>query len=146
MTDKKINLVIVDDEEQFLDSIRKRLTIRGFNVITVNRGEKALEIIKKCPVDIVVLDLKMPGLSGEDTLKALKEEQKELEVIILTGYTSIDSELECRRMGVYDYLQKPCEWEQMLEVLMGAYKKTVVNREQIAEREKDESFKKTNSI
>lgn len=145
MENKKINLVIVDDEEQFLDPIRKRLEIRGFNVIAVDRGEKALEAARDYPLDIVLLDLKMPGLSGEQTLKALKQEHQELEVVILTGYTSIDSELECRRMGAYAYIKKPCEWEQLLEALTGAYKKKVMNKAQIKEHEMDELLKKVDS-
>ncbi len=90
MEHDKITLLIVDDEQGFLESMRKRLEVRGFNVITVDSGEKALEIARTHPVDIVLLDLKMPGMSGEQTLEALKREHESIEVIILTGPGSID--------------------------------------------------------
>ncbi|MEA3436267.1 MAG: response regulator, partial [Thermodesulfobacteriota bacterium] len=85
MEKEKINLLIVDDEEQFLESISKSLELRDFNVIAVNRGEKAIEAAKNNPIDIALVDLKMPGISGEETLKLLKQEHKWMEVVILTG-------------------------------------------------------------
>ena len=133
MTNDKINLLIVDDEVQFLESMKKRLEVRDFNVITVNCGEKALEAARSRPVDIALVDLKMPGMNGEATLEALKKEHKWMEVVILTGHGSIDSAVQCTRSGAYSYLQKPCELDQLLEVLTEAYRKRVMNKRQIQE-------------
>lgn len=137
----KINLLIVDDEEQFLESMRKRLELRGFNVIAVSRGEKAVEEARKQPVDIALLDLKMPGLNGEQTLELLKQDQPGMEVIILTGHGSINSAVECTKCGAYNYLQKPCEFDRLLEVLAEAYKKRVMNKMQIQEQRMNQIIK-----
>lgn len=134
MKKEKINLLIVDDEEQFLESISKSLELRDFQVVTVNRGEKALEAAEKYPIDIALVDLKMPGISGEDTLKLLKQAHKWMEVVILTGHGAIDSAVECTKSGAYSYLQKPCELSKLLDALQGAYKKKVMNRKKIEEK------------
>lgn len=134
MKKEKIDLLIVDDEEQFLEAISKSLTLRDFNVITVNRGEKAIEAAKNHPIDIALVDLKMPGMSGEETLKALKQQHKWMEVVILTGHGDVDSAVECTKSGAYSYLQKPCELDVLLKALEGAYKKKVMNRKKIEEK------------
>jgi DNA-binding NtrC family response regulator len=138
MGQDKINLLIVDDEEQFLESMKKRLSVRGFNVIAVTRGEKAIEAARQQPVDIALVDLKMPGMNGEATLEALKKEHPWIEVVILTGHGSIDSAVECTRSGAYHYLQKPCELERLLDILSQAYKKRVMNKMKIQEQKMDE--------
>lgn len=138
MSDEKINLLFVDDEVDFLNSMTKSLEVRGFNVIAVDRGEKAIEAARNKPVDIALLDLKMPGIDGEETLKILKEEHEWMEVVILTGHGSIDSAVELTKTGAYGYLQKPCELEKLLEALKDAYKKKIMNKQQIAEKKMDE--------
>ena len=141
MEKNKINLLLVDDEEEFLKSMSTRLEVRDFNVIAVNRGEKALEAARNNPVDIALVDLKMPGIDGEETLKALKKEHKWMEVVILTGHGSVDSAVECTKSGAYLYLQKPCELDQLLDVLKDAYKKRVMNRKDIEEKKMNELLK-----
>jgi DNA-binding NtrC family response regulator len=138
MEKEKINLLIVDDEEQFLNSISRSLELRDFKVIAVNRGEKAIEAAKNNPIDIALVDLKMPGISGEETLKRLKQEHKWMEVVILTGHGAIDSAVECTRSGAYSYLQKPCELDILLKALQDAYKKKVMNKKQIEEKKMNE--------
>jgi DNA-binding NtrC family response regulator len=131
MAENKINILIVDDEEQFLHSIKRRLEVREFNVVAVNRGEKALEEARKNPIDIALVDLKMPGIDGEETLKALKKEHKWMEVVILTGHGSIESAVECTKSGAYEYLQKPCKLDELLEALKNAYQKRIMNKRDI---------------
>ncbi len=143
MEKSKINLLIVDDEEQFLDSIGRSLELRDFKVIAVNRGEKAIEAARKHPIDIALVDLKMPGINGEETLKALKKEHQWMEVVILTGHGTIDSAAECTRSGAYSYLQKPCDLDRILEALKNAYKKKVMNRQKIEEEKMDDLLKLT---
>ncbi|ABW67166.1 response regulator [Desulfosudis oleivorans] len=139
--EKKINLLFVDDEQQFLDSMKKQLEVRGFNVVAVDRGEKALEAARSCAVDVALVDLKMPGLDGEATLKALKDEHKWMEVVILTGHGSVDSAVGTMQSGAYSYLQKPCKLDQLMEVLQEAYKKKVMNKKQIEEKQMNEMLK-----
>ena len=141
MSDSKINLLIVDDEEQFLESITKSLQVRDFNVIAVNRGEKAIEAARKNPIDVALVDLKMPGINGEETLKALKAEHKWMEVVILTGHGTIDSAVECTKSGAYSYLQKPCSLDELMECLKNAYKMKVMNKKKIEEKKMDEMLK-----
>ncbi|MBW2442686.1 MAG: response regulator [Deltaproteobacteria bacterium] len=141
MQNNKINLLIVDDEVTFLDSIRKSLEARDFNVIAVDRGEKAIEAAKKNPIDVALVDLKMPGINGEETLKALKAEHSWMEVVILTGHGTIDSAVECTRSGAFSYLQKPCDLNELLEALKEAFKKKVMNRKKIEQKKMDELLK-----
>lgn len=141
MQNNKINLLIVDDEVSFLDSIRKSLEARDFNVIAVDRGEKAIEAAKKNPIDVALVDLKMPGINGEETLKALKAEHSWMEVVILTGHGTIDSAVECTRSGAFSYLQKPCDLNELLEALKEAFKKKVMNRKKIEQKKMDELLK-----
>jgi DNA-binding NtrC family response regulator len=143
MGKNKINLLIVDDEEQFLNAIGRSLELRDFNVITVNRGEKAIQAARKHRIDVALVDLKMPGINGEETLKALKKEHQWMEVVILTGHGTIDSAAECTRSGAYSYLQKPCDLDRILEALKNAYKKKVMNRKKIEEEKMDGLLKLT---
>jgi DNA-binding NtrC family response regulator len=141
MENNQINLLIVDDEVQFLESISKSLEVRDFNVIAVDRGEKAIEAARKNPIDVALVDLKMPGINGEETLKVLKAEHKWMEIVILTGHGTIDSAVECTKSGAFSYLQKPCSLEELLDSLKNAYKKKVMNRKRIEEKKMDELLK-----
>jgi DNA-binding NtrC family response regulator len=141
MENNKINLLIVDDEVEFLASISKSLEAREFNIIAVERGEKAIEAARKNPIDVALVDLKMPGINGEETLKALKAEHKWVEVVILTGHGTIDSAVECTQSGAFSYLQKPCSLEELLDSLKNAYKKKVMNRKKIEEKKMDKLLK-----
>ena len=141
MENNKINLLIVDDEVHFLESISKSLEARDFKVIAVDRGEKAIEAARKSPIDVALVDLKMPGINGEETLKALKADHKWMEVVILTGHGTIDSAVECTKSGAFSFLQKPCNLDDLLEALKDAYKKKVMNRKKIEEKKMDELLK-----
>jgi len=117
----KIKLLIVDDEVKFLDSISRRLGMRDFDVTKATNGMEALEAARKASFDLALLDLRMPGLNGQQVLEILKKEHKHLEVIILTGHGSVDSAVECTKLGAYGYLPKPYKLEDLLEVLKQAY-------------------------
>jgi DNA-binding NtrC family response regulator len=101
MENNKISLLIVDDELHFLKSISKRLEVRDFKVIAAARIEKAIDAARKSPIDVALVDLKMPGIKGEETLKALKAEHKWMEFVILTGHGTIDSAVECTKSGAF---------------------------------------------
>ena len=124
----RIRILIVDDEVKFLESIAKRLELRGLDVTTASNGEQALEIARKERFDLALLDLKMPGVDGREVLKVLKEEHRFLEVIILTGHGSVDSAVECTKLGAFDYLPKPYELDNLLDVLNEAYQARLRNK------------------
>jgi DNA-binding NtrC family response regulator len=122
MEEKRIKLLVVDDEVQFLDSITKRLELRGFEVTKATNGTEAIDLARKKKFDIALVDLKMPGLDGKQVLEILKSEHKYIEVIILTGHGSLDSAVECTKLGAFDYLPKPYELEDLILKLKEAYK------------------------
>lgn len=117
----KIKLLIVDDEVKFLDSIAHRLEMRGFDVTKAINGEEAVKWATARKFDLALLDLKMPGMDGKQVLEILKKEHKYLEVIILTGHGSLDSAVECTKLGAFSYLPKPYEIDKLLETLKEAY-------------------------
>ncbi|MGD8342612.1 MAG: response regulator [Desulfobacterales bacterium] len=118
---KKIKLLIVDDEEDFLNSISERLGMRDFDVATASDGKLAIKVAKKGKFDVAILDMKMPGMDGMELLQILKKKHKFLEVIILTGHGAIDSAVEATKLGAYSYLEKPYDFEKLLGVLKDAY-------------------------
>ena len=119
--------MVVDDETEFLHAIGTRLTARGFHVFLADSGEKAIDCARNNPIDIALVDLKMPGIDGEVTLKCLKNEHKWMEIVILTGHVSAASAMKCLDSGAYSYLEKPCDLNRLLIVLGRAYKKRVMN-------------------
>ena len=121
----KIRLLVVDDEEQFLENICKLLERRNFDVTPVSSGEEAIEAARKEEFEIALVDLKMPGMDGEQVLETLKKEHLFMEVVILTGHGSIDSGIRSTELGVHSYLQKPCGLDTLLYVLKGAYQERI---------------------
>ena len=119
--EKKIKILIVDDEEDFLKSISERLGMRDFDVTTATDGKRAVKVAKKGKFDVAILDMKMPGMDGMELLQILKKKHKFLEVIILTGHGAIDSAVEATKLGAYSYLEKPYDFEKLLAVIKEAY-------------------------
>lgn len=121
----KIKLLLVDDEPQFLESLCKRLEFRDFEVTRADDGAEAIEAARKEKYDVALIDLKMPGINGEELLNLLIKEAPFLEVIILTGHGSIDSAIRTTKEGVFSYLHKPCPMDTLLHVLMEAHQSRV---------------------
>lgn len=119
--EKKIKLLIVDDEQHFIDALAKRLEMRGFDVTKAYNGQEALNCAKDGKFDLALLDLKMPGMNGDQVLALLKEEHKFLEVIMLTGHGSLDSAVKATKLGAFDYLPKPYDLDNLIESLHKAY-------------------------
>lgn len=119
--ENKIRLLIVDDEVAFLNAIARRLSLRDFDVRTATNGAEALEIARTERFDLALVDLRMPGMDGQELLEILKREHRFLEVVILTGHGSVDSAVECTRLGAFGYLPKPYEMDKLLETLRSAY-------------------------
>jgi DNA-binding NtrC family response regulator len=120
---KGSKILLVDDEVVFTTNMSKLLTNRGYKVTAANSGDAAIQALEKENFDVVVLDLKMPGMDGLTTLKEIKKLGLFTETLILTGHGSIDTALEAIKLGAYDYLTKPCEIEDLLGKIEGAWHK-----------------------
>jgi len=119
--DNKIKLLFVDDEIKFLESISKRLELKNFDVTSATTGKEAIESAEKGLFDVAVVDFQMPGMDGAQVLKTLKEKHRYLEIIMLTGHATIDSAVECTKLGAFKYLEKPYDFENLVEVIKQAY-------------------------
>jgi DNA-binding NtrC family response regulator len=121
----KPRILLVDDEERFRTNLQKMLDAQGLTVRAASSGAEALEELKLAPYDVIVLDIRMPGMDGLDTLKEIKQINPEVEVIILSGHASMDAAMAINRLGGYDYLMKPCPLEELLLKIEAAYEKKV---------------------
>ncbi len=110
----KMRLMLVDDEERFLQTTGKMIRRKGYDVITAASGEKCLEKLEQELVHVVILDVKMPGMDGVETLKKIKQHYPRIEVIMLTGHATADSAVEGLKSGATDYLQKPTSVEDLV--------------------------------
>ena len=124
MSDKKqkIRLLLVDDEEEFLASAAPALKKRGLEVVTACDGLEALKMIEAQPFDVIVLDIKMPGIDGAEVSRRLRKEHEQLPIIILTGHGSVPQAFEASKRGVYDYLAKPCDIDVLAQKINDAAK------------------------
>ena len=122
-----VRVLIVDDEVEFLETLVKRLRKRKLAVNGVTSGEAALALLKENPVDVVVLDVKMPGMNGIETLREIKKEHGLLEVIMLTGHANTEVAIEGMEMGAFDYLMKPTGIDELVYKIQDAYKRKMLN-------------------
>ncbi|MBT8763985.1 response regulator [Desulfohalobiaceae bacterium Ax17] len=127
-----INLLLVDDEEGFVTTMTKRLARRGFQVESALSGQEALEKIKRMPlIDVVILDVKMPGMDGIETLREIKKEFPLVEVIMLTGHATVESAIEGMKLGAFDYLMKPSDLDQLIAKIEEAKDKKLKHEQKI---------------
>jgi two-component system, NtrC family, sensor kinase len=119
----EFTVLLVDDEKAFREILAKRLTRRGLQVLEASRGEEALQILEENPADLIILDVKMPGMNGLETLKHIKTRHPAVEVIMLTGHASTQDGVEGIKAGAFDYLTKPIEIEQLFTKLTQAQDK-----------------------
>ncbi len=135
---KKIRLLFVDDEEEFTSYMKKRLEKRDMQVDSFTDPLEALQETEGRRYDVALLDLKMPGIDGEELLRRLKERDPKLEIIILTGHGTVQSAASATRSGATEYLLKPCELDDLVQAVTNAYSKGVAarHRDKQAELEK----------
>ena len=128
------NVLLVDDEVAFVTPMTKRLTKRELYVIPAFNGQEALEQLEKHNnIEAVILDVKMPGMDGIETLREIKRKYPLVEVIMLTGHATIESAIEGMKLGAFDYLMKPCEIEQLLSKVKEAAAKKRQHENKIIE-------------
>ena len=131
----KVNVLLVDDERQFVETLAMRMEVRDFHVATACSGEEALAYLRDHDVDVAVLDMFMPGLSGMDTLRELKKIRPHTEVILLTGHATVEAAVEGMRLGAFDYLVKPTEIDQMVEKVNRAHRRKLRHLEEEVQRQ-----------
>ena len=137
---EECRVLLVDDEKDFLEVLIRRLKKRQVNVDGVSSGEEALQYLRVRPIDVVVLDVKMPGMDGITALQEIKKLDPLIEVIMLTGHASLEVALEGMRSGAFDYLMKPAEIDELLYKIEDAQRAKAIQEEKIArlEREKEQ--------
>lgn len=139
MTKKLVaNVLLVDDEEQFLEALSQRLKARGLKVDTVTSGEDAVKQVEDRNFDAIVVDLAMPGIDGIETLKRIKEKRPDLEIIMLTGHATVKSGIEAMKLGAEDFLEKPVDLNELLEKIGEAKNKRML----VMEKDRQEELKK----
>ena len=117
-------VMLVDDEIPFVKTMKKRLAKRQLNILTAFSGEEALKTLESNKdVDVIILDVKMPGMDGIETLREIKAKFPLIEVIMLTGHGTIESAVEGMKLGAFDYLMKPCEIEELMTKVKEAISK-----------------------
>ena len=127
-------IMLVDDEFAFVETMTKRLNVRNIETITAFSGEEGLEKLKEHQnLDVIVLDVKMPGMDGIAALKEIKKMSPLIEVIMLTGYATMESAIDGMKLGAYDFLTKPCDIEEIVSKVEEATKNKRVHDEKIAD-------------
>ncbi len=117
---EQTQVLVVDDDEAVRRSYQRSLQAHHYNVEAVFNGEDALQALQHKPFDVVLLDLRMPGMDGMAVLKAIKREWPKSEVVVITGYPTVESAKEAVRLGAYDYLAKPVGPAEVLNAASGA--------------------------
>jgi DNA-binding NtrC family response regulator len=113
--EQPLRLLLVDDETAFLESAAKVFRRKGIQVLTATRGNKALDILAANPVDVVILDVKMPGLDGIKTLERISANHPETKVILLTGHATMESAAQGMEHGAAGYVVKPADLNELLD-------------------------------
>jgi DNA-binding response OmpR family regulator len=124
-----IRVLVVDDEPDFLKLIRRRLAKRNLDVSVAAGGQEALDFLAANPVDVAILDVRMPGMNGIELLKEIRRRHRNVEVLMLTGHGSMQSGIEGISLGAYDYILKPFSIDDLLERIREAHEHGALKRE-----------------
>lgn len=119
-------VMVVDDEVDFLETIIKRLKARKIEVTGAESGQKALDLLAIQDIDVMILDVKMPGMDGIETLREVKKKKPLTEVIMLTGHASVESGIQGMQLGAFDYVMKPVALDELLEKMRQAYERKLI--------------------
>ena len=120
---EKMRILLVDDEERFLVTTQKLLAKKGIDALTASGGAQALDILNSRNVHVVILDVKMPGMDGNETLKEIKTRFPMVEVIMLTGHATVESAIDGLKSGATDYLMKPTGIDELIGKATEAFEK-----------------------
>jgi DNA-binding NtrC family response regulator len=127
----KPKILIVDDEERFRTTMCKLLTVRGLEASTIGEGKGALKELREKSYDVIILDVRMPEMSGIQVMAELRKLDPFIEVIIMTGYASVDTAKKIMELGAYDYLLKPYNIDELMEKIEAAYDRKCARKQLI---------------
>ncbi|MBU2497771.1 MAG: response regulator [Proteobacteria bacterium] len=131
MQKKKLKVLLVDDEQEFVESLSERLELRNLKTDIAYDGERALKMIKKERPDVMVLDLRMPGINGLEVLRQVKKKHPDMAIVILTGHGTETDEKEALRLGASAYLQKPVDIDHLVGTLHKAWNSLKKSKERL---------------
>ncbi len=126
-------VLVVDDEPDFLETLVKRLKRRKVDASGVSSGVEAMQLLEQEHFDVVILDIRMPGMDGIETLREIKRKRPLIEVILLTGHASVESGMQGMQLGAFDYVMKPAEFEDILEKVRQAFERKQLHEEKVKE-------------
>ncbi|NWH05956.1 sigma-54-dependent transcriptional regulator [Desulfobacter latus] len=141
-----VKILVVDDEKDFVEMFSLRLTRQGEKVSVAYSGQEALDLLEKNKIDVVILDIRMPGMDGIETLKRIKAGYPLVEVIMLTGHGSTETAVEGMKAGAFDYLMKPADFEDISEKVANAWKRKDEQEERIRKAEARFLLRRTGEI
>jgi len=127
----KPKVLVIDDEPDFLETVVKRLRKRQFDAAGVGSGNEAVVLLREQSFDVVILDLRMPGMDGIETLKEIKKKSPLTEVIMLTGHGSVESGIQGMQLGAFDYVIKPADFEELIEKVKQAAERKMLHEERV---------------
>jgi len=139
-------VLIVDDEKDFVEMLELRLEEVGEKVSTAHSGQECLDRLQQETIDVVILDILMPGMSGIDTLKEIKKHFPIVEVILLTGHGTIQTAVDGMKLGAYDYLLKPADFKDLVSKLDAARKRKDEQEERIRRAEAKVLWRRSGDI
>ena len=122
-----INILLVDDEADFVETMVKRFGIRKMPIDSAKSGQEALSALATTEYDVIILDVRMPGMDGLETLKLIRERTPLTEVIMLTGHASLETGMQGMNMGAYDYVLKPADFDDLLDKVRKAAERKQLN-------------------
>jgi DNA-binding NtrC family response regulator len=128
---EKMKIMLVDDEERFLLTTSKLLNRKGFDVVTASSGEQCLEMLSREAIHVVILDVKMPGMDGLETLREIKQRHPLIEVVMLTGHATVESAVDGLKAGAVDYLTKPISIDDLITMAEAAFARRQILEDKI---------------
>ena len=136
-------ILLVDDEQEYAQTLAERLEARGLRIDVAFDGQQALDMADKKPYEAVILDLGMPGLDGIETLRRLRAQNQDIQVVILTGQATVDKTIEAMKLGAVDLLQKPTPLQELIKKIEEASsRKTLLVERHMEQKLKDIMGKK----
>ena len=141
-----IEILLVDDEKDFVEMLSMRLEDEGHRVRSAFSGQEALAELTGIEPDVVVLDIKMPGMDGIQTLKKIKADHPIVEVILLTGHGAVDTAVEGLKAGAFDYLLKPADFKELLTKLEAARQRKSEQEDRIRKAEARSLVRRTGGM
>ena len=125
---KDFKVLLVDDEQEFIETLSERLKMRDMDAKLALDGEQALAAVEGDEPDVILLDLKMPGMDGMEVLRRIKKAYRHVQVVMLTGHGTDKDEEQAMRLGAYAYLQKPVDLERLVVTLRDAFRNKVAKK------------------